>query len=136
MVDAVRQTQKKYCSRALIAAIIIGLVLIVLGYKPVAKGFILGTIFSAVNFVLIGETLPLRIGKSKRGAFWVSLTSIWFRFFVMAVPLIAAIKYEAFNVFAVIPGLFMVQFVILVDHLFFSGSLKSVRGFKGNLYNG
>jgi len=33
----------------------------------------------------------------------------------MAIPLIAAIKYAQFNVFAVIPGLFMVQGMILAD---------------------
>ena len=49
----------------MIAAIIIGLVFIIAGQKPLGKGLILGTIFSVINFILIGETLPLRIGKTK-----------------------------------------------------------------------
>jgi len=98
--------------------IFIGLFLILAGYKPVAKGLILGCMFSIINFILIGETLPLRMGKSKRGVFVISLASIFFRFLLMAVPLIIGIKYDLFNVFAVIPGLLMVQIVILSDHFF------------------
>ena len=101
----------------MVAAIVIGLLLIVVGYKPEAKGLVLGCLFSIVNFVLIGETLPMRMGKSRRGAFVVSLGSIFFRFFLMAIPLVFAVKSDQFNVFAVIPGLLMVQCVILIDHV-------------------
>jgi len=66
---SIRETQKKYCSRALAAAIVIGLCLILLGMKPIAKGLILGSVFSIVNFILIGETLPMRMGRSGRSGF-------------------------------------------------------------------
>jgi hypothetical protein len=116
MMTSIKETQKKYCSRALMAAIFIGFALILAGYKPAAKGLILGGLFSIINFILIGESLPLRMGKSRRNAFMISAASILFRFLLMAVPLVVAIKYEPFNVFAVIPGLFLIQIVILVDH--------------------
>jgi len=106
----------------MVTATVIGLLLIVAGYKPEAKGLVLGCLFSIVNFVLIGETLPLRMGKTRRGVFIVSLASISFRFLLMAIPLIAAVKNDQFTVFAVIPGLLMVQFVILIDH--FSAALR------------
>jgi len=83
--------------------------------KPIAKGLILGSVFSIVNFILIGETLPMRMGRSGRSVFMISLASIFFRYLLMAIPLIAAIKYAQFNVFAVIPGLFMVQGMIVAD---------------------
>ena len=124
-MEPIRQVQKKYCSRAMVGVIVTGLLLIVVGYKPEAKGLVLGCLFSIVNFVLIGETLPMRMGKTRRGAFIVSLASISFRFFLMAIPLIVAVKSDQFNVFAVIPGLLMVQFVILIDH--FSAALPSRR---------
>ena len=115
-MESVKQTQKKYGSRAIWIAIIIGLCFFMAGQKPVGKGLILGTIFSVVNFILIGKTLPLRIGKSKRKTFFLSLGSIFFRYVLMALPILVAVKFEQFNLMAAIGGLFMIQFVILADH--------------------
>jgi hypothetical protein len=79
---------------------------------------ILGALFSVINFVLIGETLPLRMGKSKGKTFFVALGSIFIRYALMAIPLIMSIKFEQFNLVTVIIGIFMVQLVILADHCF------------------
>ncbi len=98
-------------------AIVAGLVLVVIGYKPMAKGLILGTIFSVINFVLIGQTLPLRISPSKTKNSLMALISIVFRFALMAVPLVLAAKMEQLNIAAVICGLFMIQLVILADQM-------------------
>jgi hypothetical protein len=117
-MNSVRQTQKKYCSRALIAAIIIGFAFILAAQKPIAKGLILGTFASILNFILIGEALPSRVlQSSKKKLFTLSLGSIFLRFALMAVPVVIAIKSEDFNLFAVIIGVFMVQVMILVDHI-------------------
>ena len=116
-METLRETQKKYCSRALAAAIFAGLFLIMAGQRPLGKGLILGAVFSVVNFVLMGETLPLRIGKSKEKTFIIALGSIFLRYLFMAIPLFVAIKFEQFHLFAVIGGLFLVQLMILVDHL-------------------
>ncbi len=78
----------------------------------------MGTVFSIVNFILIGETLPLRIGKSKGKTFFISLGSIYFRYIILAIPLIMAIKLEQFNLFAVIFGIFLIQIVIMADHFY------------------
>ena len=98
-------------------AIIIGFCFFLAGHKTVGKGLVLGTIFSVINFVLIGQALPLRIGKSKRKAFFLSLGSIFCRYVLLAVPVIVAVKYEGFDLVAAILGLFMIQFVILADHI-------------------
>ncbi|MBW2574128.1 MAG: ATP synthase subunit I [Deltaproteobacteria bacterium] len=116
-MESLRQTQKKYCSRAITAAIFAGLFLILAGQKPVGKGLILGTVFSIVNFILMAQMLPLRIGKSKNKTFFLSFGSIVLRYFLLAVPLIIAIKFVQYNFIAVVFGIFMVQFVILGDHL-------------------
>jgi len=116
-MEPVKQTQKKYGSRAIWIAIIIGLCFFLGGQKPVGKGLILGAIVSVANFILIGKALPLRIGKSKRGTLFFSLGSIFFRYILMALPIIVAVKFEQFNLVAAIVGLFMIQFVILADHL-------------------
>jgi hypothetical protein len=117
-MDSLRQTQKKYCSRAITAAIFVGLFLILAGQKPVGKGLILGTVFSIVNFILMAQMLPHRIGKTKNKTFFLSFGSIALRYFLLAVPLIIAIKLDQYNFISVVLGIFMVQFVILGDHLF------------------
>jgi hypothetical protein len=128
-MESVKDTQKKYGSLAVTAAIFIGLVMILAGYKPVGKGLILGSLFSVINFVLMGETLPVRMGKSRRQAIFLSLGSILFRYFLMAIPLWLAIKMDQFSLIASICGLFMVQLMILADHLvvsIFSGHNKQI----------
>ena len=117
-MESIRQTQKKYCSAAIVVAIFAGLLFILADQKPIGKALILGTVFSIINFILMGETLPYRIGKSKNKTFFISLGSIYFRYIILAVPLIMAIKLEQFHLFAVIIGIFLVQLVIIADHLF------------------
>jgi hypothetical protein len=116
-MDAIRETQKKYCSRAMLAAIFVGLVFILTDQSAVGKGLILGTFFSIINFILLGEAIPLKVGKSRGKSFFFSLGSIFFRFALMAIPLIVAIKSVKFNLFAAIGGIFMVQIIILADHI-------------------
>ncbi len=116
-MDAIRETQKKYCSRAMLAAIFVGLVFILTDQSAVGKGLILGTFFSIINFILLGEAIPLKAGKSRGKSFFFSLGSIFFRFALMAIPLIVAIKSVKFNLFAAIGGIFMVQIIILADHI-------------------
>ena len=125
-MEAIRQLQKKYCSRAITAAIFAGLFFILIGYESIGKGLILGTIFSIINFILMGETLPMKLNKTKGKAFAASLGSILFRYIILAVPLIIGIKYDAYNIFAVMAGIFLVQCFILADHVF--NHFTSARG--------
>ena len=115
-MESIRETQKKYCTRAMTAAIFIGLFFIIAGQKPIGKGLILGTIFSIINFIIMGETLPHRIGKSNNKTFFLSLGSIFFRYILLAVPMIIAVKFEQYNFISVIVGIFMIQLFILGDH--------------------
>jgi hypothetical protein len=125
-MEPLRQTQKKYGTRALILAIGAGLVFILADHKPVGKGLVLGTVFSIMNFVIMGETLPMRLGQTKKKTLFVSAGSILARYVLLAVPIILAIKLEQFNLFSVIGGIFMVQIVILADHL--TGHTSAMRG--------
>lgn len=115
-MESIRETQKKYCTRAITAAIFIGLFFIIADQIPVGKGLILGTIFSIINFIIMGEILPLQIGKSNNKTFLLSLGSIFLRYILLAVPLIIAVKFEQYNFISVIFGIFMIQFFILADH--------------------
>jgi len=102
----------------MILAILFCLFFIMIGCKPIGKGLVLGTLFSIINFILMGETLPMRIGKSRRKTFLISICSMGFRYALLAVPLVLSIKVEQFSLFAVIAGIFMIQMVILTDHVF------------------
>ena len=116
-MEAHRQTQKKYATTALMLAIMVGLFFILIGHKPIGKGLVLGSIFSAINFILIGESIPLRAGKSRRTTFFISLGSISLRYLLLGIPLVVAVKFKQFNLLASILGIFMIQFVILGDYL-------------------
>jgi hypothetical protein len=116
-MEPVKQAQKKYGSHAMVVAIVAGFIFILAGHKPVGKGLVLGTIFSVINFILIGHSLSSRLSQSKRKAVVLSLGSIIFRFAFLALPLILAVKYKQFNLPATIGGIFMIQLVILADYL-------------------
>ena len=125
-METIRQTQKKYCTRAITVAIFAGLLFILIDYKPIGKGLILGTVFSILNFILMGEMLPLKIGKTKGKTFMFSLSSIFFRYFILAIPMVMAIKLEQYNLISVVVGIFFVQVFIMADHLL--DFLWSARG--------
>lgn len=116
-MEQIRQIQKKYCSRTIIIAIIAGFCFILAGYRPIGKGLVFGALFSIINFILIGKTIPGQINKTRNMTLFLVLGSIFFRYGLMAIPLVLAIKLDQFNLFAVIAGLFLIQAVILGDHL-------------------
>ena len=116
-MGTVKQVQKKYTSLALTLSIAAGLFFILMGHKPVGKGLMLGTIFSVLNFMVMGKSIALNFGRSKAKTFSFSMGSIIFRYLLLAIPLIVAVKYEQFNLVATILGIFMIQLVILAEHV-------------------
>ena len=72
-MEAVKQIQKKIIQRALWVSIVVGLVFILAGHKPVGKGLILGTLFSALNFIFMAKSIAMKFGRSKRQIFSISL---------------------------------------------------------------
>jgi hypothetical protein len=116
-MESVKQTQKKYTTRTLALAGIIALFFILIDQKPIAKGLIMGAFFSTLNFILMGKTITLKFGKSKRKTFSIAMGSIILRYLLLAIPLIASLQFEQLNFVAVIMGIFMVQLVILAEHL-------------------
>lgn len=85
------------------------------GQVAMGKGLLLGTLFSVVNFVLMGETLPSRLAPTKRRRITAALGSMGMRFALMAVPIVLAIRLDTYNLATVMIGLFSVQGVLLVD---------------------
>ena len=100
------------------AAIVISLVLIIAGHKDLGKGLVLGTIFSVLNFIVMAEAIPLRLGKAKGKTYGWSLISVCFRYVLLAIPLVVAIKMEQIHLLSTVLGIFMIQLVILADNFF------------------
>jgi hypothetical protein len=109
--------QKRTITFVLTLAVVLGGVLLLLGQNALAKGLLLGALFSALNFFLIALFLPLQIGPGRSRSTFISLASLCLRFILMAIPLIVAAKTTQFEITSTIVGLFMVQIVILADHL-------------------
>ncbi len=102
----------------MVLAVIVGVAFILMGQKSIAKGLVLGSIFSVINFVLIGEILPLIITTSRKRSVLFSFVSMLFRFLLLSAPLILSLKMESLNFVAAAVGIFMVQIMIMGEHLF------------------
>lgn len=112
---AVLEVQKRYGSRALILAIGTGLLMLGLGHREACRGLVLGGVFSAVNFALMGQLLQYRLAHHRRSAARRSFAAMMLRYALLAVPLIVAVKSDRFNLPATVVGIFMVQLVILAE---------------------
>jgi hypothetical protein len=112
----VQELQKRICSWALSGAFVIAAVFLILGEKAVAKGLVLGTCFSIINFVLMGRSIPMMLGRSRAKANFIGFGSMMARYGVLAIPIVVAVKRASFDLFAVIVGVFAVQIMILLDH--------------------
>ena len=112
----VLDTQKKYGSRALMLAIGAGLLFLALGQKEICRGLVMGGVFSAVNFALMGQLLRYRISGNRKVATRRSLASMLLRYVLLAIPLILSVRSDRFNFPATVVGIFMVQLVIMIEH--------------------
>lgn len=110
--------QIRVCTSAIVFSLMAAAVFLFLNERSIAKGLVLGTIFSIINFVLLGRSISLLIGRSGRQAGMVGLASILSRYVILAVPMVIAVKSVSFNFIAVVVGIFSVQIVSLVDHFF------------------
>lgn len=117
-MEQVWQTQKKYGSRAMVMALVAAFIFLLTGQKEICRGLVLGTVFSVINFVLMGQFLAGRIKETRGRASVAAMKGLVFRYAVLAIPLVVSVKFTRFDVPATVVGLFMVQLAILSDHMF------------------
>lgn len=98
-------------------ALVVGGALILADLKPVGKGLILGILFSILNFILMAQSISIRMNRSQSKTFFLSIGSIFFRYGLIAIPLVASIRMDSIELIGVIVGLFSIPFVILSDHI-------------------
>lgn len=114
-METVKHLQKKYGSVAMLIAIVLALALIMAGQKEMAKGLVLGAIFSVINFVLLGESLHLRLGDNRKSSALSFFFFMGLRFGLMTVPIVVAMYYDQYHIVTTIAGIFMVQVVMLAE---------------------
>ena len=113
----INQVQKRICSWAAFMAIVSAILFVVFQEKAIAKGILLGTLFSIINFILLGKSIPLALGQTRSKAGLIGLVSILGRYLLLAIPMIIAIKATSINFVAVVIGIFAVQIVTLFDYI-------------------
>ena len=113
--NEVSELKKRTCSYALKAAIVVAVVFLILQENAIAKGLLLGTLCSIVNFMLLGISVPMAVGQTRNRAALIGLFSILIRYILLAIPLILGIKLASISFIAVIVGIFAVQIVALID---------------------
>ena len=111
--DEVGRLQKRVCRRAIFFSIMAAVVLI-----------FLGTVFSVINFVLLGKSLPSVLDRSRKGSTMMGLISIMIRYVLLAVPMIIAAKSASFDFIAVVVGIFSVQIMVMLDHFLFKPAVE------------
>jgi hypothetical protein len=109
------------------AAAAIGGGLMACGLTAAGKGLIAGALFSVLNFVLMGQGLEARLGRSRRRATLAAFGTLVPRMLLMAVPLALAFAYRRLDPVATAIGLFAIQLVILAEQLFLTLS-RSAHG--------
>jgi len=95
----------------------VAIICVCLRELSIARGFLLGSCFSIINFSLLERTITKTLGHSRSGATIRAFSSIFLRYIILAIPIIIAIKLIAFNLVAVIIGIFSVQIVMLVYYI-------------------
>jgi hypothetical protein len=113
------RVQKRTITFVLTLAVVVGGALLLLGHTALAKGFLLGSLFSCLNFFLMAIFLPACIGRGRSRSTVISLATLCFRFALLAIPLIVAVKQAQFAIPSTIVGLFMVQIILIADQLWF-----------------
>ena len=113
----VSQTQKRICSLAMTSSLVIAVFFLLFHENAIAKGLLLGTFFSIINFLLMAVSVTMSLGRSRTKASLIGLASIVMRYCLLAVPLLLGIKFTSFSFFAVFAGIFSVQIVTFFEYV-------------------
>ena len=128
-MEAIRHLQKRYCGGALSLAIVVSLATYLAGWPGVTRGLLLGALFSALNFALLGQTMTQKLTGVHRRNTIIALGAQLGRYLLWGVPVVVAVKLPPVDLPATIAGLFMVPIFIIADSVF-----NLFRGNKSPLF--
>jgi hypothetical protein len=114
--NQVTQTQKRICSLAMTCSLIVAVFFLLIHENAIAKGLLLGSLFSIINFVLMGVSIPMTLHHSRYKSSLIGLISILIRYALLAIPLVVGIRSVSFSFIAVFVGIFSVQIVTLFEY--------------------
>jgi len=114
-METVKHFQRRYCGGALTAAILIGLGVYMAGWPTVTRGILLGSLFSSLNFALLGRSLTRKLTGDQRPGTLPTLATQTGRYLLWAVPVVIAVKWPAVDLPSTVAGLFMVPACIVLD---------------------
>jgi hypothetical protein len=101
--------QKALIRKALLLSLAVACIFLALNLKSAAKGIALGSIVSVVEFKLMARRLERHLVHLGRGRDYFGLFG---RYFLLAIPLIIALKLPSINFFATVGGIFAVKAAI------------------------
>ena len=128
-MEAIRHLQKRYCGGALSVAILLSLVVYLAGWPAVTRGLLLGALFSALNFALLGKTMTQKLAGAHRRNTIIAVAAQVGRYLLWGLPVVVAVKMPSVDLPATIAGLFMVPIFIIADSVF-----NLLRGNKSPLF--
>jgi hypothetical protein len=128
-METIRHLQKRYCGGALSLAVVLSLVVYLAGWPAITRGLLLGALFSALNFALLGKTMTQKLAGAHRRNTIVAVTAQAGRYLLWGVPVVIAVKLPPVDLPATITGLFMVPIFIIADSVF-----NLLRGNKSPLF--
>ena len=111
------RTQRRICSHAIVASLVVASVFILANANAVAKGLLLGTLFSIANFILLGMSIPMTLGKARFRAGFIALTSLLLRYGLLSIPMVVGLTSDAFSFVAAVVGIFAIQIVTMLEYL-------------------
>jgi hypothetical protein len=127
-MESIRYLQRRYCGGAFTLAVILSVGSYLAGWPAVTRGLIVGSLFSALNFTLLGKTMTRKLTNQRRGETLLTIAAQLIRYLLWAVPVIIAVKLPPVDLPATIAGLFMVPICIVTDSVF-----SLIRGRKSPL---
>jgi hypothetical protein len=122
-MDDYATLQKALIQKALLLSLAVACIFLALNLKSAAKGIALGSIVSVVEFKLMARRLERRLVHLGRGRDYFGLIG---RYFLLAIPLIIALKLPSINFFATVGGIFAVKAAIFY-HVLISNRHLSVK---------
>ena len=113
----VGRVQRRICSHAITISLMLASIFVLTNANALAKGLLLGTLFSIANFLLLGMSLPLTLGKTRVRAGLIALGSLLLRYGLLSIPMVVGLKSAAFSFLAVVAGIFSIQVITMFEYL-------------------
>ncbi|MBW2060669.1 MAG: ATP synthase subunit I [Deltaproteobacteria bacterium] len=117
-MESLIQFKKTISVQIVVIAAVVAVIALGLGYVNVARGFVLGSIFSWGNFFVMNFFLASRLGKRPRRAGVESTLSLLVRLSLLGLPIFLAVRYSTrFNLVWTIIGILNLQISVLFYQL-------------------